>query len=293
MISDEEGRAALRKEFEWLVDEELPVVFMQLGRLLKETTKAFTLESNGGTTRENVYVKKGPKPVTRIAAQDGTIDGTVEMVGLKLVSAGLMFKIPKTSKTPQLNCKAEIPVTSPLIVKQAQAILNFMKLTLLEIEETLHHQQLKSSSPDQLLHVVGRLIGMLIKAKNNMVMADRRMPEECMAEHQLLSPIPPKNLVTGVHIENAELVMTAFVVAEFGGIPTQEQLEAIKRMNSRNGVGHVFRYGGMWWEVVLVREARGAHEGLKSCFVNLELMLELAQRTQDKLRVFRDFYPNN
>lgn len=57
-----------------------------------------------------------------------------------------------------------------------------MRLTLLEIEETLQHQQLQTNSREQLLHVMSRLRGLLVKAKDNVVVSGRRLPEECMGQ---------------------------------------------------------------------------------------------------------------
>ena len=61
-------------------------------------------------------------------------------------------------------------------------VLNNMRLTLLEIEETLQHQQLQTNSREQLLHVMSRLRGLLVKAKDNVVVSGRRLPEECMGQ---------------------------------------------------------------------------------------------------------------
>jgi hypothetical protein len=96
-------------------------------------------------------------PLTRVASKDGTIEGTVKLEGIKLVQGRLLFRIPKTFKTPTFQFKADILSSTPVVLRQAQTVLNNMRLTLQEIEDTLQHTQLQHSR-EQLLHVMSRLL---------------------------------------------------------------------------------------------------------------------------------------
>jgi len=185
-----------------------------------------------------------------------------------------------------VNCRVDIVPTAPLLVRQIQAVLNSMKLTLLGIEETLQHQHLKTSR-EQLLNVTSRLLGYLMQAKGSIVVADRKLPEHCIAEASLLSPAPPDNLIVETHVANAQLVMTAYVIAELPGSPPANYMEANRSLRPKGSVGHIFKYSGRWCEVTMIREARGDHVLLQSTYRKLQAMVELAQQMQEKLLVFR------
>jgi len=295
---------AMRLEFDWLLAEELPMVFMQLGQVLKACVKSFVPSKSGASTpidatgRQRLYSPSRlppqsakavePKPVVaRLSSKEGYVDGTVQLDGIKIVHGRLLFRIPKSSKTPQLQFRADILPAAPVLIRQAQAVLNNMRLTLLEIEETLQHQQLQTNSREQLLHVMSRLRGLLVKAKDNVVVSGRRLPEECMGQVSLLSPTPPESLVTDIYIENAQLAMAVYVVAELGAYPTQSQVDMNKKIAPRGGEGHIFQSLGRWWEVLMLTECRGDHVVLQTTYKNVQAMVELAQRMQDKLRVFK------
>lgn len=186
--------------------------------------------------------------------------------------------------------KADILPAAPVLIRQAQAVLNNMRLTLLEIEETLQHQRLSTTvqhSREQLLHVMSRLRGLLVKAKDNIVVSGRRLPEECMGQVSLLSPTPPESLVTDIYIENAQLAIAVYVVAELGAFPTQSQVDMNKTLQPRGGEGHIYQAMGRWWEVLVLTECRGDNAVLQTTYRNVQAMVELAQRMQDKLRVFK------
>ena len=63
-----------------------------------------------------------------------------------------------------------------------------------------------------------------MEAKDSIVVADRKLPEQCITEMSLLSPTPPDSLIVETHVANAQLVMTVYVVAEMPSAPPGESL---------------------------------------------------------------------
>ena len=107
----------------------------------------------------------------------------------------------------------------------------------------------------------------------------RKQPESTFAACPILTLETPAFCPAGYLA-----ALDSYVIAKLPSPATPSQIETNGLLSPAGGVGHVFRKDSKWWEVVASREARGYHPVLQSTFLNLQAMVELAQRMQDKLR---------
>eukprot|EP00051_Salpingoeca_urceolata_P006522 m.86165 g.86165 ORF g.86165 m.86165 type:complete len:283 (+) comp14866_c0_seq1:288-1136(+) len=279
----------------------MPSVFMQLGLLLKENIELLRQrgvrgkQGGGGgpagppgqkssPSRREPVGRRDSAPRTVLSRVSGSgLAGTVQVEGVYVMGAELRVDLPGKSSRSSRNQQqfvTSVSAGSPWLVTQLQDVLNILDLGFLELQDA---SQIAGATPTrhQAAHVIDRIIELLIKALRILQNADPTPPEQTVGVVTVLNPAPPHQMLVDMFVANASLRVCVTFVSALPGKPTGNVAG-----KGPTEVGRVFQKNGKWFEVTGRCESSAKVGSLAVVAEHLASMLELAQRTQDKLAVF-------
>lgn len=322
-------RECLRREYLWLLEDELPDVYRKLANLLQECLDMLTMPAKlkplHGTTKlpqrpqsisddvpteelpsspparqrmsmlsPSVMRKKTKKSVIRqssfglgsspelirLVMEGGATVGTAKVDETSITKLKLDWKLPKGYKHGSgVHIDVQLQKGMSLSLEQLRATINKIKLSLAEIHTKSNCKDQQNSS------VMENLLELLISAKESLTTAIQRVCEKTIHRGNF-SPSLPKDVLLDTYIDHGELCIEAALFVEVSAphAATRHSHSLVPRR-----VGAQFQDdAGRCCEVYAIHRAYGTIPILSSVLSNLFVMVDFAQKTQDKLLVFQE-----
>lgn len=286
--TEEETRAYIQ-EFEWLLSQEVPSVCLRLGQLLKKCIEKFDeapaapSAASRARSSPDVNSARGKSP---IICPEGSLKGSLKMEGTKVVQGDITYALPAsiTQNNARYNkgdsFRAQIVTDRPWAIPQAQTLANCLRLALVELETSLQQQGPHLTKPD-VTALLSKVTGHLQKAKEVCSVGTIPSIESRMGIISVLSPAPPPELLVDMYLSKLRLTVRACTVICLVNPPSMKTSHG-----EPDSVGFIFPSKDKWYEVTEISEGTVDVAFLTDTFADIHALLELSQRTLDKLNAF-------
>lgn len=227
---------------------------------------------------------KAKSEAIRLVMEGGMTVGTAKIENTSITKLKLDWKMPKSKGGHhQAHLEVQLQKGMNLSIEQLRATINKIKLSLTEIEDTITQQRYIDSQQNSAL-IMKRLLTLLISAKESLTTAIQRVCEKTI-KREMFSPPLPKEVLLDAYLDHGELCVEATVTVE-----TSAPAAATRHSHSLvpRRVGALFQDdSGRCCEVTAIHRAYGTIPVLSTVLSNLFVMVDFAQKMQDKLLVFR------
>lgn len=291
---------AMRAELEWVIKDEVPAVFAQLGMLMKKCIRALDepfLESNSILPPATPPAKRADSNskglLSKLSSSDGRCYGSIRIEGCSVIGGDITVLVPDKSNSLHshsvlrqsqtlANVKIDLFGKQPWALSQVIEARLFLSRALEEIDASSKQHGLLFSCA-QLSHVTDSIIFLLKSAK------DRFELPACVPLPMLLGYMasvvkaPPADILLEFSIKQAQLVTRCYLINDVG--PTQGNAR-VPASTATASVGNRFSYRERCFEVTGISEAVNEIDLFTDSLACINSLLDLAQRLQDKIRAF-------
>lgn len=312
---------AMKKEYEWIIINDLPKALAELGNLVKTCLEDFPTVS---PLRRTVTMKRSPSaqrsdsisratrrssvghevdvseednlgPETSLVSLDGGVLGEICLTGSRIMAAKLRFNVSARVQKPMhaasrapSSFETQISPARPLVLPQLVSVVNNLDLCLLTIEDWSSARKASSGNVPAVTHVnnfIERIVSLISCARDALVSATPPRPEDTMGELGVLNPPPHPELLLTFYIESSRIVVRSQLTTHLSHAPSNPQ-NINECIRPRGGIGYVFLHKDRWFEVVSRSEGSAEYPLLVATLANLNRLLRLANRLQDKMSPF-------
>eukprot|EP00128_Syssomonas_multiformis_P003036 Colp12_sorted_trinity150504_noHs@20126 len=283
---------ALKMELDWLLSCEVPRVFMQLGKIIKDCWNKLSVAHSYTYPRTPTKGSKLPPTPTSqkppsvhtlpLTTANDALKGFTVINGYKIVRADLQFKLAKYNKGQPVKTTIS---DYPLVLPQIQNAANYLQLALTELDNTCLQNGLFHTR-EQVYMVVQYVEGCLKKAKDHLLLPDDIALSDLADLSMILYPALPQDLVIDFHVDHASFVTSIHYVSTNTVHPDSSKV-VVKApgCTSLRGVqvGQFFKRSGQWLEVLDCLEMEYAFPSLSNTLDSITAAHELCQSLAKKM----------
>ena len=274
---DEEGRA-LRLEFNWILQNEVPSILKQLKNIVKNSLHKFKSPSTPGQT----HLTKPDNFILSIPNSDA-VKGLISIAGDCVIKAEFKFKFPKI---PNGTFGTFIFEQCPWRLQQLQDSKNHLDTVFELISERESCGSFTSAS--EVLELMDRVMASLSRGKACLIVPEKHQLSELMAlgAQRVMNPPIPDELLVHFHVNCDKIVFCVYVLTLLTAAPNQKNVN-----QDHTQIGHTFEYCNRFYEVINRIEIICTVPWLKDVIVLFNTAQQLCQQLKDKVIIFQNLLP--
>lgn len=273
MTTEEETH---RREFDWLLNDEVPNALTQLKSIIDNCVKKFTPGVETPSPQGHNFLLSLPN--------SDAVKGLLNIAGDSVIRAELRFKFPKL---PSAGIGTFVFEQCPWKLQQLQDARNHLELGLETISDYESCGMLTSGY--QVIHLMDKAMTSLGHVKSCLIVPEKHTLSELMAinAQKVLNPPIPEDILVNFHVHCDKLVLLVYSFTILTAPPH------LKNHNQEhNSVGYVFEHEGRWFEVATKAEIMCAVPWFKDIIVWINSAQQLCQQLKDKITMFQNLLPD-
>ena len=278
----------VRREFDWLLQEEVPSILTQLKSIIQNSINKFKAEPE---TRDVGPVDVGHNLNVSLPNSDA-VKGILNIAGDSVIRAELRFKFPKL---PSSGVRTFVFEQCPWKLQQLQDARNHLEGGWDEIAERENCGMLTSGH--QVVQLMDRVMLSLNRVKTCIVVPEKRTLSELLSQNaqRVLNPPVPEEILVSFHVNCDKLLLHVYAFNALAAAPHNTKNTTNNNNNSmdhNSTIGDAFEHDGRWWEIGSKAEIACSVPWFKEIIVWINTAHQLCQQLKDKITIFQNLLPD-
>lgn len=276
----------VRREFDWLLNDEVPTILTQLKSMIQNCINKF---SAGPKTRDVGPVAVGQNLNVSLPNSDA-VKGIINIAGDSVIRAELRFKFPKL---PSTGVRTFVFEQCPWKLQQLQDARNHLEGGWDEIAERENCGLLTSGH--QVIQLMDRVMLCLNRVKSCIVVPEKHTLSELMTlnAQRVLNPPVPEEILVSFHVNCDKLLLCVYAFNFLTAAPHHNKTTNQNAGGAEhNAIGYTFEHEGRWFEVGSKAEISCAVPWFKDIIVWINSAQQLCQQLKDKITIFQNLLPD-
>jgi len=226
---------------------------------------------------------KSKSEATRLAEEhtERTV-GAVRLNDTSITMLKLSWQIPRQGKGAAMHIESHLHEDVSLSVEQLRSTINKLRLSLVEINAGMHQPLVRG--PQHYAKIMQALLDHCTAAKESLTTRISHFCEVTMLRKEMFSPPLQRDILIDVFMDHGDICVEVAVLAE----PANPGSTHRDGKYTPRRVGSVFQDSqGRWCEVASVHRSFGVVPCISEVLKDLTLLVEHAQKMQDKLSIFQ------
>nr|CAG4649555.1 EOG090X0AKT [Scapholeberis mucronata]SVE93784.1 EOG090X0AKT [Scapholeberis mucronata] len=210
----------LRKEFKWLIKNEVHKVFNQLREILEAAARRYPVEIAEVETqvRQEKYVM-----ATSTQTSQDQLKCILTITGDSITSADMTLKL---HKHPNVVYHTTISAESPWRLQQIQDSGNYLRMAISSL--ALIPDQLEYVLAEEVLNDIDIILNKINRARSTLAIPRKRTIDELMNSKNMktLTPSLPSDLAVSFYLQAHKLIFAVYHLTQAGGTVKFETLQS-------------------------------------------------------------------